>query len=151
MPPTTTDGIASVSQSPKTNDVPSTYGSATITEHHLSVSTVFPVTSTVSSPSNLKTTETPDFTTTSELTPCAPSCTKAYTCHCPTIPNTPAGSNTLAQLTLDKKTLSSYKRRHQSASDPRKSSVYIGCVGITEETACTTMRQPGSGVSPQRG
>ncbi|CAG2202653.1 unnamed protein product [Mytilus edulis] len=30
MPPTTTDGIASLSQSPKTNDVPSLHGSATI-------------------------------------------------------------------------------------------------------------------------
>ncbi|CAG2195119.1 unnamed protein product [Mytilus edulis] len=31
---------------------------------------------------------------------------------------------------VDTKTLSSYKRKHQSASDPRKSSMYIGSVGI---------------------
>ncbi|CAG2243402.1 unnamed protein product [Mytilus edulis] len=31
---------------------------------------------------------------------------------------------------VDKKKLSSYKRKHQSASDPRKSSMYIGSVGI---------------------
>ncbi|CAG2212960.1 unnamed protein product [Mytilus edulis] len=31
---------------------------------------------------------------------------------------------------VDTKKLSSYKRKHQSASDPRKSSMYIGSVGI---------------------
>ncbi|VDI53016.1 Hypothetical predicted protein [Mytilus galloprovincialis] len=130
-PITTTNGKTSLSQSVKTNDAPSTYGSTTIKEHQLPVSTHFLATFKVTPPTSLKTTEASDFQATSEQTPCAASCTQTCACNCPTAPDTPTSSNTLAQLKIDKKTLSSYKRRHKSAWDPRKSSFYIGCVGIT--------------------
>ncbi|CAC5384851.1 unnamed protein product [Mytilus coruscus] len=52
-------------------------------------------------------------------------------CNCPKASSTPSDNVLVTQLGIDKKTLSSYKRRQQSATDPRKSSFYIGCVGIT--------------------
>ncbi|VDI03761.1 Hypothetical predicted protein [Mytilus galloprovincialis] len=52
-------------------------------------------------------------------------------CNCPKASVTPINNGVLDQLKIDKKTLSSYKRRRKSATDPRNSSFYIGCVGIT--------------------
>ncbi|VDI72988.1 Hypothetical predicted protein [Mytilus galloprovincialis] len=115
-PPTAIDELAS---STTTNDAPTTSDSSTMTEQKTST------TSDVYSPKNLKTTAT--ALSTSKATPCPASCTKTYTCHCQT---TTGSSYTVTDLKIDTKTLSSYKRRHQSVSDSRKSSFYIGCVGI---------------------
>ncbi|VDI51183.1 Hypothetical predicted protein [Mytilus galloprovincialis] len=62
---------------------------------------------------------------------CTEYCTISYTCKCEESLGTTTSSTPVTQYKVDKKTLSSYKRRYQSASDPRKSSFYIGCVGIT--------------------
>ncbi|CAG2239885.1 unnamed protein product [Mytilus edulis] len=62
---------------------------------------------------------------------CTEYCTKSCTCKCEESFGTTTSSTPVTQYKVDKKTLSSYKRRYQSASDPRKSSFYIGCVGIT--------------------
>ncbi|VDI65522.1 Hypothetical predicted protein, partial [Mytilus galloprovincialis] len=70
-------------------------------------------------------------TETNETPTRASSCIKTYTCKCPNPSNRPPTSIPTSSLKLDKKTLSSYRNQHLSASDSRKSSYYIGCVGIT--------------------
>lgn len=65
------------------------------------------------------------------MAPCEEQCTPTCTCNCPKVSVTPNSNVLVDQLRVDRKTLSSYKRRQQSATDPRKSSFYIGCVGIT--------------------
>ncbi|CAG2190612.1 unnamed protein product [Mytilus edulis] len=57
--------------------------------------------------------------------------TSTCKCNCPKASVTPINNDLIDQLKIDKKTLSSYKRRRESATDPRKSSFYIGCIGIT--------------------
>ncbi|CAC5359988.1 unnamed protein product [Mytilus coruscus] len=52
-------------------------------------------------------------------------------CVCPKAFGTPTSNVPVARLKIDIKSLSSYKRKLQCATDPRKSSYYIGCVGIT--------------------
>ncbi|XP_063415974.1 uncharacterized protein LOC134697620 [Mytilus trossulus] len=52
-------------------------------------------------------------------------------CNCQELPAIPEIHNDIITYRLDKTTLSSYIRKRSSASDPRKSSFYIGCVGIT--------------------
>ncbi|VDI54453.1 Hypothetical predicted protein [Mytilus galloprovincialis] len=56
-------------------------------------------------------------------------CTSIYVSICSYQSNNSAGSQKYTYK-VDTKKLSSYKRKHQSASDPRKSSMYIGSVGI---------------------
>lgn len=68
--------------------------------------------------------------TISNMEPCASSCTMTYTCNCPLGPTTSTSYMPVDLNKIDKKTLSSYRRRHMSASDPRKSSFYIGMVGV---------------------
>ncbi|CAC5394042.1 MRC [Mytilus coruscus] len=52
-------------------------------------------------------------------------------CNCQEPSAIPEIPNDIITYRLDKTTLSSYIRKRNSASDPRKSSFYIGCVGIT--------------------
>ncbi|CAC5366308.1 unnamed protein product [Mytilus coruscus] len=80
----------------------------------------------------LKLMTTPSSMFISETAPCAGKCTSTCTCtfNCPKA-STTASSNVLVnQLKIDKKALTSYKRRQQSATDPRKSSYYIGSKNI---------------------
>ncbi|CAG2251166.1 unnamed protein product [Mytilus edulis] len=51
-------------------------------------------------------------------------------CNCQEPSAIPEIQNDIITYRLDKTTLSSYIRKRSSASDPRKSSFYIGCVGI---------------------
>lgn len=66
-----------------------------------------------------------------KTTPCSEQCSSTCTCSCPKTSVTLNSNTLINQLKIDKKTLSSYKRRLQSATDHRISSYYIGCVGIT--------------------
>lgn len=62
---------------------------------------------------------------------CENVCLHQCGCNCSTRAATTHKPNSFTGYTLDKTRLSSYIRRKTSASDPRKSSFYIGCVGFT--------------------
>ncbi|CAC5384855.1 unnamed protein product [Mytilus coruscus] len=85
---------------------------------------------TTSTTMTLKFMTTPSSMSISETKPCAGKCNSTCTCNCLDVPKKASNNVLVNQLKIDKKTLSSYKRRLQSATDPRKSSLYIGCVGI---------------------
>ncbi|VDI52932.1 Hypothetical predicted protein [Mytilus galloprovincialis] len=87
-------------------------------------------TSTKSTAMKLNLVTTPSSMSISVTKPGTGTFNRTCTCHCLDVPNTADNSVLVNQLKIDKKTLSSYKRRLQSATDPRKSSLYIGCVGI---------------------
>lgn len=62
---------------------------------------------------------------------CENLCLHQCGCNCSTPAAITHKPNYVTGYTLDKTRLSSYIRRKTSASDPRKSSFYIGCVGFT--------------------
>ncbi|CAG2252180.1 unnamed protein product [Mytilus edulis] len=86
--------------------------------------------STISTTSPLELVTTPSSLSMVGTTYTEPS-TSTCKCNCPKASVTPINNDLIDQLKIDKKTLSSYKRRRKSATDPRKSSFYIGCIGIT--------------------
>ncbi|CAG2200681.1 unnamed protein product [Mytilus edulis] len=92
--------------------------------------TSFALSSTKSSTMTLKFMTTLSSMSISKTEPCAGTCNSTCTCNCLDVPKKASNKVLANQLKIDKKTLSSYKRRLQSATDPRKSSLYIGCVGI---------------------
>ncbi|CAG2205175.1 unnamed protein product [Mytilus edulis] len=77
------------------------------------------------------TTEQPKNTSPAISTTDAQSYNNACSWVCPKALGKPTSKVPVTQLKIDKKTLSSYKRKQQCATDPRKSSYYIGCVGLT--------------------